>query len=225
MGHLILYVEDEKEIAEMFIIDFCKEGYEVIWAKNGQEALDMYEEHSPDIILLDVIIPVLDGFQVVREIRTKDWKTPILFLTLLTDPDSASKGLNIGANGYIRKDDDNGEMFARIRSAIRDHPIGQNPIIKITSDTVIDIARQKINYCSNSYNISFRDCNLLRFLVLNKNIPQKRDLLITQVWEKTINGNDYLSKSISLLRKIMSEDKRIKLIAHRGESVVLIVDE
>ena len=225
MEHLILYAEDDKDWAEMYIKDFRDNGYDVVWTKNGQEAIDKYKERSPDIILLDIIMPVLDGYQVAEEIRRKDPYTPIFFFTTLSDTNDAIKGLSLDVNDYVRKDIELNELFAKMQNAIRRNPVKQSPVIQITPDTVLDTAVKKINSCGDSYSISFRDCNLLRILVQNKNIPQKRNLLIKQVWDDNSNGEDYLSKSISLLRKILSGNKRIQLIANRGDSVVLIVKE
>ena len=223
MNKLILYAEDDRDTADLYINDFRDNGYDVIWAKDGQDAIDKYKKHSPDIVLLDIEMPVLRGFQVAEEIRRKDPYTPIIFLTSLTKSKDASKGMNLGADDYIRKDVETDELMARIERAIRRYPVKQNPVIEITSDTILDAANCKLNSCGSSYEISFRDCNLLRILVLNKNMPQKRDLLISQVWGNIINGKDYISKSISNLRKLMAEDKRIRIVSYRGDSVVLMI--
>jgi len=224
MKHLVLYAEDDKDMAEIYIGDFRDNGYDVIWAKDGQEAIDLYKKHSPDIVMLDIEMPKLNGFQVAEEIKRNDPDIPIIFLTSFSDSKNATKGLNLGVNDYVRKGVESNELFARMQNAIQRNPVKQSPIINITPDTILDTAVKKINCCGNSYNISFRDCDLLRILVSNKNRPQKRNLLIEQVWQENKNGSDYLSKSISRLRKIMSGDKRIRLIANRGDSVALLIN-
>jgi DNA-binding response OmpR family regulator len=225
MKHLLLYAEDDKEIAELYINDFRDNGYEVAWAKDGQKAVELYKKYAPDLVLLDIDMPGLNGYQVAEEIRRKDPDTPVIFLTSFSASGKAIKGLDIGANDYIRKDVDVDELLARIRGVIQRHPVKQSTIIQITPDTSLNIAVQKLNSFDDSYDLSFRDCNLLHLLVLNKNVPQKREQIILRVWGENENGKSYMNKSISLLRKLMDGDRRIRLIANRGGSIMLIVDD
>ena len=85
MKHLILYAEDDMDMAELYINDIREGGFEVIWAKNGREAIELYKEHAPSLLLLDIDMPELTGYQVAREIRGKDIDTPIIFLTSYSD--------------------------------------------------------------------------------------------------------------------------------------------
>ncbi len=225
--YLILYAEDDKELAELYIDDFRDNGYDVLWAKNGLEAVALYKKHASDIdlVLLDIDMPGLSGYQVAEEIRRNDLRIPIIFLTLLPDSDSAIKGLELGADDYIRKDVDNKELLARMRRAIQRRLVKENPLINITPDTYLDTASQTLSSCGYSEKLSFRDANLLRLLVSNKNKSQKREWVISQIWEGSINGKEYMNKSISNLRKLMCKDEKIQLIANRGDSIVLIVRE
>ena len=209
----------------MYIDDFRDKGYEVIWAKNGQKAIELYKEHIPDIVLLDIEMPELNGYQVAEEIRRKDPDTPVIFLTSFSDSGSAVKGLDVGANDYIRKNVDVDELLARICSAIRRNPVKRNPVINVTPDTSLDIAAQQLRVVGISHELSFRDCNLLRLLVLNKNITQQREWIISHVWGKTENGKIYMNKSISLLRRLMAGDRRIRIVANRGGSIVLMITD
>ena len=225
MKHLILYAEDDKDLAGLYIDDFRDKGYEVIWAKNGQKAIELYKEHIPDIVLLDIEMPELNGYQVAEEIRRKDPDTPVIFLTSFSDSGSAVKGLDVGANDYIRKNVDVDELLARICSAIRRNPVKRNPVINVTPDTSLDIAAQQLRVVGISHELSFRDCNLLRLLVLNKNITQQREWIISHVWGKNENGKIYMNKSISLLRRLMAGDRRIRIVANRGGSIVLMITD
>ncbi|MDR2916487.1 MAG: response regulator transcription factor [Tannerella sp.] len=223
--YLILYAEDDKELAELYIDDFHDSGYDVIWAKNGLEAVALYKKHSPDIdlVLLDIDMPGLDGYQVAEEIRKTDLRTPVIFLTLLPGSDDAIRGLDLGADDYIRKDINNKELLARVRRTIQRGSLKQNPVISITPDTRLDMGSQILTSCGYSQKLSFRDVNLLHLLFANKNNSQKREWVISQIWKESINGKEYMNKSISNLRKLMSKDEKIQLIANRGDSIMLMV--
>lgn len=224
MEHLILYAEDDKDTAELYMDDFRANGYDVVWAKNGQEALALYQKHTPDIILLDIEMPLMDGYDVAEKIRQEDLITPIIFLTGFSKPENAVKGLDTGANDYIRKDNiEVDELLARIRAAIQRNPVTKEPIICITPDTMCDMLNNQINCCGRITDISFRDKELLHLFLTKKNIPQKRDWLMSRLWDDNMNGENYLNKSISKLRKAFSEDNRIRFVVKRGDSITMIV--
>jgi DNA-binding response OmpR family regulator len=226
MKHLILYAEDDVHIAALNIKDFQTNGYDVIWVTNGEAAIKRYKEDSPDIVLLDIKMPGLDGYQVAKEIRRKDLVTPVIFLTSFSDTQNAIKGLETGANDYIRKSVETEELLSRIHDTIQRNPVRQNQVIHITPDTSLDMAGQQLKSSGVSCNLSFRDCKLLWLLALNKNIPQKREQVISQVWGgENQRGKTYMNKSISLLRKLMAGDRRIHFTANRGDSIALMVDD
>lgn len=102
-SYSLLYAEDDQWLAEPIIASLQKDGYEVIYAHDGFDALAKYRRLHPDIILLDIRMPGLDGYEVAKEIRKEDPGVPILFLTVLSDPKDAIKGLSVGADDYIRK--------------------------------------------------------------------------------------------------------------------------
>ena len=221
MRKLILYAEDDRDTAELYSDIFRNEGFDVVWAKNGKEAVTLYKEKTPDILVLDLEMPELNGIQVVEEIRRKDQRTPIIILTSYTESSRAVKGFNKGVNDYVRKNIDMDELLVRIQNLIQRNPVGGSVVIDITSDTTIDAIGPKLNSCGKSYDISSREYNLLRILALNKNNPQSRELLTSQVWGNNVNGQNYIGKAISRLRKMMSDDKKIEIVVSRGDSVTL----
>jgi Response regulators consisting of a CheY-like receiver domain and a winged-helix DNA-binding domain len=223
MKHLILYAEDDKDMAELYISDLRNGGFEVVWARNGRDAIDLYMEHAPSLLLLDIDIPVLNGFQVAKEIRRKDIDTPIIFLTSFSSSESAVKGFSHGAHDYIRKDISVDEILARIWNVIQRNPITRESVLQITPDTFFDKTANKLVSFNKSYKLSEKDGILLQTLLLYKNIPQKREFVISQVWGHNSNGNDYISKSVTLLRKAMSGDQRIKIVSNRGDSIMITI--
>ncbi|MDR1340070.1 MAG: response regulator transcription factor [Prevotellaceae bacterium] len=225
MKHVILYAEDDRDMANLYIKDFQDNGYLVMWAKNGQEAIDMYRENLPNIVLLDVNMPRLNGFQVAKEIREKNPFIPVIFLTSILESGKAVKGLMIGADDYIRKDVEFSEVLARVRRMLQRTPAEQNPIVHITRNTWLDMVSHELNSCGKSCKLPSRDCNLLQILLLNKNNSQKRDEIISRVWGDNENGKDYMNKSMSSLRKLMSADKSIRIAISRGDSVAIIIND
>jgi DNA-binding response OmpR family regulator len=224
MRHLILYAEDDEDMARLYTDDLNRNGFNVVRAKDGREAISLYGKHPPDIVLLDIDMPGLTGFQVMKLIREKDANTPIIFLTSYSDSKMAVKGLSNGADDYIRKNVDFSEVLAHIHKNLRKSTVRKDPVIHITPLTSLDMARQILSSCGNSHKLSFRDCDLLQILALNKNVPQKRAELITQLWGQSKNGKDYMSKSVSSLRQILSADESIRIVANRSNSIALMAD-
>ena len=227
MKHLILYAEDEESMAELYIKEFKESGYDVKWAKNGQKAIELYHEYPPDIIILDIKMPILDGYQVAREMRRKDLRTPILFLTSIMDAGSSVKALErYYADDYIRKNVDNKELLAKIRRLIERNPVTRDRKLVITPDTWLDTVDNILYSSGHSGRLGFRECNLLYLLVANKNIPQKRMFFQSQIWgENSLNGEENLYKAISVLRKGMTDDKKIKILTKPCESITLIITD
>lgn len=224
MKPFILYAEDDADMAAYYTEDLRTNGYDVVWAADGYEALHLYREHTPDLVLLDIGMPGLNGYEVAKEIRRSDSITPILYLTGFSDPDHIVRGLDAGADDYICKD---GlllkVLLAKIKSIIQRHPVKKDPVIRITPDTRLNTITNEIICREKVTKISFRDCRLLKLLAENKNQPQQKAQVIRVVWDEQMTETVYLGQSISYLRKAMSEDKRIKIISNRSDTVTLVV--
>ena len=226
MKHLILYAEDDKPLARVFIKVFESVGYKVNWARDGKEALELYHKEPPDIVVLDVIMPEYDGEEVVKIIRTKDLITPILMLTCIEHKEIEIKCINCGADDYIRKTVDNKVLLAKIARLIGRHPVYRDPKIIITADTWLDMSQNKLFSAGNSGKISYQDKKLLVYLWENKNFLLKRETIEDLIWGKNnLNKENYLYKSLSLLRKIMADDEKITLQTNREDGIMLIVKE
>ena len=224
MKHLILYAEDDKDMAELYISDLRNGGFEVVWARNGRDAIDLYMKHAPSLLLLDIDMPGLNGFQAAKEIRRKDIDTPIIFLTSFSNSESAVKGFSHGAHDYLRKDVAVDEFLARIWNVIQRNPVTRESVLHITQDTFFYKTSNKLVSLNESFKLSDKDSILLQTLLINKNMPQKREVVISQVWGDNSNGNDYISKSVTLLRKAMSGDQRIKVVSNRGDSIMITIE-
>lgn len=226
MKHLILYAEDDRDMAELFIDDLHVAGYDVKWGEDGVQTLELYKEFAPDLVLLDVKMPKLDGFQVAREIRRKDMHTPIAFLTSLLDTQDAIKAIELGACDYFRKEvDDQDELFAKIRGMIRRHPVSRNPVIQITPDTSLNKAESVVTCCGKSVKLLSRECEILHTLALNKNQKTDREWLVSQLWDDNDNRHNYMNKAITKLRNAISDDPHIQITATRGDGIMLEVSK
>lgn len=137
-SYSLLYAEDDQWLAEPIIASLQKDGYEVIYAHDGFDALAKYRRLHPDIILLDIRMPGLDGYEVAKEIRKEDPGVPILFLTVLSDPKDAIKGLSVGADDYIRKSVAVEELKARLISKLRNQRPKLKRILDITPRTTLN---------------------------------------------------------------------------------------
>ena len=146
----VLIVEDEKTISDIIKINLLKEGYEIVTAYDGREALEIFEKTDPDLILLDVMLPYVDGFQVCRKVRDKS-SVPIIMLTAKEEEVDKVLGLELGADDYITKPFGMRELIARVKANIRrvefDTVVEESNVDEkiIKSDNlIIDLARYEV---------------------------------------------------------------------------------
>lgn len=221
MKYSLLYVEDDRALAALNIDYFSLKGFNVIHAPTGEAAIEKFKEYHPDIVLLDIVLPGIDGYEVARKIRNLDNRIPVLFLTSLSHTKEAVKGFSTGANDYIRKDTDIEEITARLFCALRFTT--KNPgNIAVTDNTFIDVANKELVSSGRRIKLSFREYDLLSFLVANSNMLHSRAFIASNIWGGMINGDIYLRKSLSFLRKALSEDPKVQIETHRGDGVVLV---
>jgi len=190
MGPKILVVEDEKPIAEIIKFNLEREGYAVSMAYNGQDALEMAIRHMPDIIILDVMLPKLDGFQVCKELRRTS-NTPILMLTAKEAESDKVKGLTLGADDYITKPFSPRELVARVKAHLRrNNIIATQETHEASSlgfaDLVIDLVKYEVRKANIPIELTVREFELLKYLALHPGRVFDREHLLKEVW-----GYDY----------------------------------
>jgi two-component system response regulator VicR len=186
----ILVVEDEKPIADIIRFNLEREGFNVLLAYNGQDALNVAMRQVPDLIVLDVMLPKLDGFQVCRELR-KTLNTPILMLTAKEEERDKIKGLEVGADDYITKPFSPRELVARVKAHLRrmnmlvsqdtqeNSLLGYGPLI-------IDLAKVEVRKRGLPLDLTVREYELLKYLALYPGRVFDREHLLKEVW-----GYDY----------------------------------
>lgn len=192
MGTTILIVDDEMNICEIIRTYFENEGYEVKTANDGAEGLSYFKMYEPDLVLLDVMMPKKDGWQVCREIREISSK-PIIMLTAKDDVFDKVLGLELGADDFIVKPFDMKELSARIKAVLRRYSArdNQNDEEVIKFDNIeISLQKYELKLNGKSVDIPPKELELLYFLASNYNRVFTRDQLLDKVW-----GFDYLGDS------------------------------
>lgn len=186
----VLVVDDDKNICEIIRLYLEKEGFEVIIANDGQEALNAFREKTPSVVLLDVMMPKMDGFQVCREIRRVS-SIPIMMLTAKGETFDKVLGLELGADDYMVKPFDNKELVARIKAILRRYdPKDSTDKEIIYPNIVINLTNYELKINTESIDIPPKELELLYFLATNPNKVFTREQLLETVW-----GFDYFGDS------------------------------
>lgn len=186
MNKKILIVDDEKPISDIIKFNLIKEGYEIDTAFDGEEALKKVYQFQPDLVLLDVMLPKLDGFQVCRRIR-ESFNMPIIMLTAKEEEVDKVLGFELGADDYITKPFGIRELIARVKANIRrlslvdvDGANGNN--IVYAGKLVIDLDRFEVTKEEKTIELTLREFELLKFLATQANQIFTREQLLKDVW-------------------------------------------
>ena len=191
----ILVVEDEDSIIEPLEFLLTKEGFSIITARNGREALEKYEQGGADLILLDLMLPEISGTEVCRRIRAKS-DVPIIMLTAKDSDVDKVVGLELGADDYVTKLQSSAELIARIRAVLRRHKTGLDyeESGQLTAGPVrMNIERHQVFVNNLPVSLPLKEFELLEFLLRNSNHVLTRAQLIDRVW-----GSDYFGDTKTL---------------------------
>jgi len=218
----ILIVEDEKQMAMFIEMELTHEGYEVDTAYDGREGLEKVENNEYDLILLDIMIPSLNGIEVCRRIRQFS-NVPIIMLTAKSEVPDKVLGLDVGANDYLTKPFAIEELLARIRVYTREKVL-KNKLDEIkVKDIVMNNITHEVWRDGKEIQLTKKEYDLLEMLLINKNIVLSREKLIEEVW-----GYDYVGDTNSVdvfiryLRSKIDDDFEDKLITTiRGVGYVI----
>src|SRR5579863_4837514 len=183
MNSRVLLVEDE-EALRLFVGDSLRnEGYAVEYASDGQEGLEKATQLPVDLIVLDVMLPRKDGFEVCKAIRAAGRATPILMLTARSQTEDTVNGLKIGADDYVTKPFNMGELMARVAALLRRAPNGglTDGVCQFGSIRV-DLRGTEVTRNGKPVNLSAREFQLLRFLIQHRGETLSRDMLLKDVW-------------------------------------------
>ena len=205
----ILVVEDEPGIAFGLDADLRTEGYDVAVATTGDEALQLARTEAFDLILLDVMLPGKDGFDVCRELRRSGFKTPIILLTAKAQEAEKIMGLDLGADDYVTKPFSPRELRARIRSALR-RVAEVEPEVFRFSGTEVDFARGEVRRGGARVDLSALEFKLLTVFVRSRGRVLTRDQLLDGAWGRGVSLNDRVVDNhiVSLRRKLEPDPSR-----------------
>ena len=189
----ILVVEDDRNLLETIKYNLVKEGYEALVAVDGAEALEIARNEKPDLIVLDIMLPIIDGFEVCRIIR-KEMSVPIIMLTARTDETDRIMGLDTGADDYMTKPFSLRELLARIRALLRrsnitEVKIPEEKLILSIDDIKIDINRHVASKKGQPLELTAKEFDLLVFLVQNESFVFSREQLLEKVWGYDFAGD------------------------------------
>jgi two-component system KDP operon response regulator KdpE len=207
----VLVVDDAAEVIEAVTISFTLQWREteVIGADNGEAALDLIEQEHPDVVLLDIAMPGMNGFEVLREIRAFS-DVPVIMLTAKDDVLDKVKGLELGADDYITKPFDHLELLARVKALLRrldmPQPTSRAPSF-LSGDLTVDFAAQEVRVRGETVPLTATEYKLLYHLVRNAGRVLRHETLLAKVWGREyVDEVDYLRVYIRRLRRKLEPD-------------------
>ena len=194
----ILVVEDEQTLVETLEYSLRRQGYDVLTAMDGRSALEVARRHTPDLVVLDIMLPGLDGFEVCRVLR-QETSVPILMLTARTEEIDKIVGLEVGADDYLTKPFSMRELVARVKALLRrvrldkeEQAAAPKPDVateKMVFDKmVIDLSRRELSCDGQVFHLKPKEFDLLTFLARNRGIVLSRDLILERVWGWEYDG-------------------------------------
>jgi len=222
----ILVVEDERNLNEVLGKQLKQESHSVDCCFDGIQALEYIGAAEYDVIILDVMMPHLNGYEVLKEMRNMDDKTPVLFLTAKDSIEDRIKGLNLGADDYLTKPFAFGELVARLHAITR-RPSGQITNRYEIADLIVDGDNRTVTRAGKNISLSHKEFAVLENLIRNKGIVLTRDKIEQNAWDFSFEGgSNVVDVYIRYLRKKIDEDFPVKLIhTVRGTGYVMRVEE
>lgn len=200
--HTVLLVEDEKRMREIVATYFTSAGYNVLEASNGLEAIDIYEREEVDLVLLDIMMPQIDGWTVCKRLRTKS-DVPIIIITARSEDEDKLLGFDLGADDYVTKPFSPKVLVARAEALLKraeGRVTGDEGLVK-AGDVSVNVNSREVKVSGKDINLSPKEYDLLLFMMKNKNKVMTRQMILDQVW-----GFDYFGD----LRTVDTHVKKLR---------------
>lgn len=208
----VLVVEDEEAIANLIIMNLKRVGYECDYGSDGKMGADLIENNDYDLILLDIMLPKIDGYELMEYIEPQG--IPVIFITAKGSVKDKIKGLHMGADDYLVKPFSIDELLARVESVLRRYHKGMQEIFVL--DIVIDVSARKVKQNGHLVDLTNKEYELLVYLVQNKNIALYRDTMYEKIWQGEFDNTRTLDLHIQRLRKKLGWQKQIKTVFRVG---------
>jgi len=217
----VLLAEDDRDFGNILSQYVTINGFDVTLARDGKEAWELFSQDKPDICVLDVMMPEMDGFTLGEKIKEAHPDVPLIYLTAKSLKEDIVRGLKIGADDYITKPFDPEVLILRINNILKRVYSSSNDEFKISS-TVLNFNTLELISENTREKLTLKEAQLLKYFIINKNKVLAREDILTEIW-----GEDdyFLGRSmdvfISRLRKYISEDKNIDIRTVRGTGFIL----
>ncbi|MBC3886998.1 response regulator [Acetobacterium paludosum] len=204
-GIRILVAEDEDKLREVILKYFKKEGYEGFGASDGEEALELWEEKKPDCVILDVMMPKMDGFEVLQEIRQTD-NVPVIMLTARREEDDKIQGFEVGADDYVTKPFSPRELMVRIKALLKRSGV-------VTVENKLEVCGIHFNpeervmtINDETIQLSQKEYDMLIYFINNQKLVLSREQILDRIWGFDYEGDSrVVDTSIKRLRKKLGE--------------------
>lgn len=211
----MLVIEDEKRLAEVLKAGFEEHGYLVDTALDGYIGRNMIRKNRYDLVILDINLPLVNGYELCREIRLQNSEIPIIMLTAMGEPENKIAGFDVGTDDYVIKPFDFQELLARVKVFLRRsviHESKEEKVIKI-DDLIINLTKKTVQRGDNLIELTAKEFALLEYLAKNKGIVVSRVDIAEKIWDVT--DTNYIDVYINYLRKKIDKDFKNKLIHTR----------
>ncbi len=218
----ILIAEDEKALNRILVKQFTKIGHSVDSCFDGESVFDYLGGATYDAVVLDVMMPKKDGYQVLKEMRSNGIETPVIFLTAKGEIEDKVFGLDLGANDYLTKPFSFEELAARVRMITR-NATGNTTNIYTVADLTVDVKSREVTRAGRKIELSSREYTILEALIRNAGIVMTREKIESSVWNYDyVGGTNVIDVYIRYLRKKIDDDFEKKLIhTVRGAGYIL----
>lgn len=228
MKHKVLYAEDEPTLAQIISDGLFNSGYEVAHATDGQQALEMFRLNPPDICVLDIMMPLKDGYSLAEDIRKTNNGIPIIFLSAKSMPEDVIKGFKSGGNDYLKKPFNMGELLVRMESLLNRYGSASSKEVQSSSKLIfgaceLDTVSQVLITSQATHTLSYKETSLLELLLKHRNALLTRQVALMEIW-----GDDgfYNARSMDVfmshLRKMLKDEPSVQLMSIRGAGYKLI---
>ena len=208
----ILVTEDEHRLSNIIKKGLIEDGFAVDQAFDGEEGLYLGETEQYDLIILDIMMPKMDGFQVCQELRKRGIKTPMMILTAKSTTEDKVRGLDSGADDYITKPFSFTEFRSRIHALIRRSHQDVTPILKI-DNLEIDPLRHVVKLGKKTIDLTPKEFSVLEFLMHHKGEVVTRTMIIEHVWDYNFDGmSNVVDVFVASLRRKIDRQRKVKLI-------------
>ena len=219
LGIKLLVAEDDPNLGTILKAYLTQKGYTVVWVKDGEEALTSFDEEDVDACILDVMMPMKDGFTVAKEIRKVDKNVPIIFLTAKNLEEDKLKGFEVGADDYITKPFSMEELLARLNATMRRSFNEERPdknVFRIGEFT-FDYTHQMLTIGETSQRLTAKESDLLRIFAINFNQLVDRNTTLQKIWK---DDSYFAARSmdvyITKLRKYLKADPSVEIVNVHG---------